>query len=163
MRGQLTTMSKEWSTGQFLVTFRVNNVRGLEGLAEKELDITVKPHKDKRSLAQNDLYWSIVYKVAPRLGLSVPELHNQILGEWGQPLEVDGQIAYVFLPDDKETERRVAMDDRVHLKVTNRISSKGLRVYVLLRGSSTYDTAEMSRLVDGIIEKANEADIDWRE
>ena len=65
-----------------------------------------------------------------------------MLRRYGQIERVDGNLVAVYLPDTEETERDVLDKVEYHLKplpktvVTKHGGIK--RVYVLLRGSSTY-------------------------
>ena len=54
--------------------------------------------------------------------------------------------------------------DAYHIKPTSEVKlgrdGKMYRTYYLLRGSSTYDTEEMSRLIDGLVDECKDAGIE---
>lgn len=66
------------------------------------------------------------------------------------------------LPDDEKTVREIRQKAEYHLAPTSKVvkGARGMkRVYLMIRGSSTYDTAEMSRLIKGLISDCKDAKI----
>lgn len=124
----------------------------------------LKEHREKRSLTQNAYYWVLLSKVAGKLRLPKPEVHNRMLRDFGQILIVDGQAARVVLPDTDAAEQRSLSMETVHLKPTSQVCQFGdgkmYRTYVILRGSHDYTTEEMAHLLDGLIEEAKQQDIE---
>ncbi len=120
-----------------------------------KLSLEIKPYKRKRSLDANAYYWVLVTKLARILGASNAELHNILLAKHGVMEIVDGRTIKAVLPDTDEANRRVMESQVYHLRPTSdvRMGKDGMvyRTYIMLRGSSTYDTAEMSRLIDGLV------------
>lgn len=113
-----------------------------EGLYE------IHEHKEKRSLSANALYWKCVGEMAKAMFITNACMHNQLLRKYGPHKVIDGEEVYVTLPDTKEAEREIDEDKTNHLLPTSqRIRSK--RWYILLKPSHEFDTAEMSRLIEG--------------
>lgn len=115
------------------------------------------PRKIKRSLSQNAYYWQLLGKTADALRMSKPELHNRMLRDFGQVAWIDGQTVSVELPDTDKAEKTALRSETYHLKPTGQViekAGKTYRTYVLLRGSSDYNTWEMSVLLDGMIQEA---------
>lgn len=120
-----------------------------------KLSLEIKPYKRKRSLDANAYYWVLVTKLARILGISNAELHNILLAKYGFMEIVDGQTIKAVIPDTDEANRRVMGSQMYHLRPTSdaRMGNDGLmyRTYIMIRGSSTYNTEEMSRLIDGLV------------
>ena len=115
---------------------------------QKDGKFEVKEYKEKRSLNANALYWKCVTEMAKALQLSNACMHNQLLRKYGSHKVIDGEEVYIALPDTKETERQIDEDEYNHFQPTSqRIKSK--RWYLLLKPSHEFDTAEMSRLIEG--------------
>lgn len=115
------------------------------------------PHKARRSLSQNAYYWQLLGKTADAIRMSKPELHNRMLRDFGQIAWIDGQTVRVELPDTEKAEKTVLRSETYHLMPTVQVQEregKIYRTYVLLRGSSDYNTWEMSVLLDGMIQEA---------
>ena len=75
---------------------------------------------------------------------------------------MEGQLIAVPLPDTDQTEKEVLNKMEYHLTLSPKITvMKGQtkRVYLLLRGSSTYNTEEMARLISGLIEDCRDSGI----
>ena len=91
-------------------------------------------------------------------------MHNHLLRKYGQTEIFDGKIAYIMLPDTKDTEKRIDEMEECHFAPTSQ-TKRGKdditnRAYRLLKGSHTYDTKEMSELIDGTVSEAKELGIE---
>ena len=121
-----------------------------------KLTLEIKKYKAKRSLDANAYYWVLLTKLAKVIGLSNAEAHNMLLCRYGQPEIFDGKCVYMTIPDTEESEKKVKNSSEYHLQPTSQVreGNDGVmyRTYKLLRGSSTYNTEEMARLISGLIE-----------
>lgn len=129
----------------------------------EKLSLEIKRYRRKRSLDANAYYWVLIGKLAKVLQISNPELHNMMLSRYGQPEIFEGKSVYMTIPDTDDARHKVdnAMD--YHLSPTSQVreGNDGVmyRTYKLLRGSHTYNTEEMARLIDGMITMCKEAGI----
>lgn len=136
---------------------------------EKVYAVEIKEKKRKRSLDQNALYWAVLTQVAKKLNISNPRCHNLMLRRYGVPERYGDQAVYVVLPDTEEATEKALEAETYHLKPTSQVKAgkdgNNYRTYLLLRGSSTYDSSEMSRLVNGMLDEAKELGIEmiWEE
>lgn len=135
-----------------------SELRGLE------LDMTLVKHREHRSLRQNAYYWQLLSEVAGALRVPITEAHNRMLRDYGQPYIVDGRQVYVPFPDTDEVERELLRAETYHVAPTDKVKEgqggRTFRWYRMIRGSSDYNTAEMSRLVDGLVEQAKQMGIE---
>lgn len=119
----------------------------------------VEPHKEKRSLNANALYWKCVSKIGQAMKEPNAYVHNYMLRQLGIFEFYDGEPARVLLPDTDETEHKSMYDTDNHLRPVRGL--KGLKVingeryrwYLMLKHTSDFDTSEMSRLIDAIAEQ----------
>jgi hypothetical protein len=129
---------------------------------DKEALYDLSPHKNvkKRSLNANNYFYLLITKIAEKLKLSLNEVHNMMLSSYGYPEYMDDKIVYFILPDRVDVNKL----EGVHLKATAKtqtLSNGELnRVYIVMRGSHTYNSAEMARLIDGVIQEAEALDIE---
>lgn len=134
-----------------------------EAFDGKRITLTIKEYRKKRSLDANAFYWATISQLAEVLQVSNPFLHNLMLRRYGQAEEYDGGLVYVLLPDDDESARKADEAETYHLKPTSNLrqgkDGKLYRAYILLRGSSTYDSKEMSRLIDGLVSECKETGV----
>lgn len=126
----------------------------------------VEEHKEKkhRSLSQNSYYWRLLSQVAAKLRVTNNFMHNTLLREVAPPFIIDGQMARVTLPDTEEAENNILEAMTYHLKPTSQtwVGSDAVtyRTYVMLKGSSSFNTQEFTILLDRLIEIAKENDIE---
>jgi len=121
-------------------------------------------HKEKRSLNSNAYYWTLIGKVADKLRISKSRLHNDMLRHYGQRMLVDDKPVIVYIPDTEESESTAMESDTVHLKQTSAVleGNDGItyRAWVMMRGSSDYNSAEMAILISGIVQEAKQLGIE---
>ena len=126
---------------------------------DRSLIWDLSPHKDKRSLNQNSYYWSLAGKVARAMSISTARLHNMLLRDVGLLERMDDKLIPVYLPDTDEAEEKALEAETYHIKPTSQVKTdkegKSWRCYVMLRGSHSFNTAEMSALVDLMVQEAN--------
>ena len=144
--------------GEYLT---IRTARAREIIAEikkdKKYSVEIKLFRKKRSRDQNDMYWAILTQMAKALGISNNRAHNIMLCRYGQAETFDDFDAIALLPDTDETEEKVAEMEKVHFKPTSQVTlgrdGRMYRTYKIMRGSSKYDTEEMSRLIDGVLDE----------
>ena len=133
-----------------------------QGNSEALYDI--KLHKEKRSLDQNAYYWKLNALLARKLRISTARLHNLMLRECAPPLTIDGRVAMQPIPDTDSAFEKVLESETYHLRPTSGTITGNdkmeYRWYVVLRGSHTFNTAEMSALLDRLIEDCKEQGIE---
>jgi len=141
---------------QFLVPGNVCD--DAQKLLGKALDLIFKTHSQKRSLNANALYWEIVGQIAKSIGQTNNHVHNHLLRSYGEMEKIDGNLVYIVIPDGNDSQ--VLEAESYHLKPTSQVKvgkdGKIYRTYILMKGSSTYDTKEMARLIDGAIALAKD-------
>ncbi len=122
---------------------------------KKKFDIS--EHKEKRSLNANNYFHMLCGKIANAMTLTHVEVHNQMLADYGV---IDDDIKTIILRDDIDWKKL----DNIHLRPTTATrvldDKKMYRVYHVLRGSHTYDSKEMSVLIDGVVQEAQALDIE---
>ena len=164
--GRLKEPSIDFNTGKIDAVVQINEDfrQTYEELKDCEkLSIEFKRYRQKRSLDANAYYWVLVTKLSGVVGMSNAEIHNMMLRGYGQPEIYEGKGVYLTIPDTDEARKKAdnATDDHVLPTSQVRTGDDGIvyRTYKLMRGSSTYNTAEMSRLIEGIISECKHAGI----
>lgn len=126
-------------------------------LKDKDIRMELKEWRERRSLNANAYFHVLVDKIAEKQGVTHSEVHNQLIADYGC---IDEEVKTIIL-DDTVPYLRL---DAIHLKPTDATkvldNGKLYRVYIVMRGSHTYDTKEMSRLIDGTVSEAKELDIE---
>lgn len=126
----------------------------------ERIDVEIKKHKEKRSLDANAYYWLLFGKIGKFTGDSKNHLHNIMLDRYGElDAMPDGSLIPFCIRDDID----YLEFPYPHLKPTQKTLSKGnklYRWYFQIKGSSEYNTAEMSRLIDGVVSECKEMGIE---
>lgn len=165
-KGTLIDVSRDWKTGKMRLTFEFDSdvSATIDKIKDKLLRITVKLWRDKRSLDANSYYWVLLSRLAEAVGISKPRAHNLMLRKYGQNLVIDSQIAFLVIPDTEEAEETALEAESFHIRPTSQVKQgkdgKMYRTYTVLAGSSTYDTKEMSELINGLVSECKEQGIE---
>ena len=131
--------------------------------------VEIKRHRKRRSLDQNAIYWSILGQIAKALRISDSRAHNLMLRRYGAVETIDGKTIKLVLPDTDEAAQRADEAESYHIKPTSqvKVGTDGInyRTYLLLKGSHDMDTAEMKRLIDGVMDEAKQMGLEllWEE
>lgn len=128
------------------------------------LDVEIEKHREKRSLDANSYYWLLCSRLAEAMYVSKPYMHNRLLRRYGQIEIIGGQAVYIVIPDTDEAKMEVDEAELYHLKPTSQVKTgkdgKMYRTYMMLKGSSAYNTREMALLIDGLVSECKDAGIE---
>ena len=119
----------------------------------------VKEHRERRSLSQNSYYWVLITKLSAVLTQRNAVTHNLMLRDYGQIEVMNGRAVNVIIPDSEDADKKALQAETFHIKPTSQVIN-GFRNYVLLRGSSTYNSDEMSKLLNGLITECQSVGIE---
>ena len=128
---------------------------------EKDYDVSIKRHRNIRSIDANSYFHVLCGKIADALGSSKIEVKNRMIALYGQPYIIGGKLDYIIARDDKNVEKwaDVHLQPTGQTKVLNGIL---YRVYINMRHTGKneiddgYDAKEFSTLIDGTISEALE-------
>lgn len=148
----------DYKNRKWLITFETEEKPvKYDSTKDKELSVEVKEYRQKRSINANNYFHSLVGKIAEVQGVSHTEIHNHLIAEYGQ---LDEDIKNIIMDDSIPWEKL----ETIHLRPTSATremdNGKLYRVYIVMRGSHTYDTKSMSRLIAGAVQEAKELGIE---
>ena len=154
--GQVQNVSKDWQTGQFQITFSINEPSAINEINNikdcQKLSIKAVKHRERRSLDANAYLWVLLQKMAEALHRDKWGLYLDKLGEYGVFTHII--VKPHMVEKVKEEWRAVKELGEVCVNGTTGIQ---LQCYF---GSSTYNTKEMSVLIDGVVSEAKEMGIE---
>ncbi len=168
MKGRFHGLSRDIDGG-LIVSFRVyEEKKALEEVErireEKTLTLTAKKIVKKRSLSANAYYWTLCSKLAGVLNISVDRCHNIMLRRYGTPQTIDGETVCVFVPDTEKAFNAALEAETYHLKPTSAVKvfkdGEPRRMYRLLKGSHEYNTEEMTKLINGLVDECKAVGIE---
>jgi len=158
MTGQITSINTSWGTKKPILSLEINELEELKRKYDKlinypKLNIEIKPYREKRSLDANAYSWVLMSKIAAVVGSSKEEVYEEMLQKYGYFYE--DETGYITV-----TVKTIVDMSKIdgHWK---RYKGNGKFVsYLMIKGSSEYNTAEMSRFIECIIGEAKELDIE---
>lgn len=117
-------------------------------LHDGDIDLTVKKFRKRRSLDANAYAWVLIDKIAARMHLSKADVYRDHIRQLGG-------VSETVCVQDKAVERLTQAWSRNGLGwQTETFPSKldGCTNVTLYYGSSTYDTTQMSALIDALVQ-----------
>lgn len=149
--------------GQVRIWLELNEKsNALEMLNELEscekLNIKITKYRPKRSNDANAYCWVLLGKLSEKLGIPPREIYQRIIRDVGGNFEV------VCVQDKAVDKLRESWGRNGIGWVTEVLPSKiyGCTNVLLYYGSSTYDTAQMSRLINLIVDECKTLGIETR-
>ena len=158
MRGRIADLSLSPFSHKQKLTLEIDDDfrRQYDELNGKDLEISLKPYKKKRSLDSNAYAWVLMGKLAAKTGIPVTMIYRSLIRDVG------GNSETVCVKNQAVERLITAWGQNGIGWVADTMPSKirGCTNVILYYGSSTYDTAQMSRLVDLIVSHCEEQGID---
>ena len=153
--GKVVNITRDIMSGKLNITFLVDTdpVDELNDLKDIVLDIVAKKHRKKRSLDANAYFHVLVGKIAEKFKISKTYAKNTLIGRYGQIDFLDDQpiVIKTNVSSEKMMEQETLHCLPCGVKIEN---DKEVYFYKVMRGSHTYDTMEMSILIDGTVQEA---------
>ena len=130
---------------------QTNNARQvLDSLKEgKPYDVEIKEHREKRSLDANAYFWVLVDRLAEKLRIPKTEIYRRYIREIGGNHEM-----VCVLRNGWEHNGLGWQTDTMASRIP------GCTNVILYYGSSTYNTRQMSHLIDMAVQDCQEQDIE---
>ena len=124
----------------------------------KQYTASIKLYKKKRSLDANAYAWVLMDKLAEKTGISKEKIYRAVIKDIG------GNNAVVCVKNEAVERLREGWERNGLGWVTDIFDSKleGCKNVILYYGSSTYDSSQMARLIDLIVQECEIQNIETR-
>lgn len=134
------------------ITFSVSACEGIEKYINKEIILKITQIREKRSLDSNAYFHVLADKLRLKLNVSMAYIKNHLIADYGQ-IEYIDDVPLIYkttAPEDYMMEQ-----EYIHTKCVKVTEENGHQIYFyrIYRGSHTYNTKEMARLIDGTIQE----------
>ena len=116
---------------------------------DREKQFEIKEHKEKRSLNANAYAWHLIGEIANALRKSKNEVYLQMLQDYGQQ-EVISMLSEINIKGFFKYWKKIG---------TSVLNGKEFTHYKIYKGTSEYDTKEMSICIDGVVQEAEQLNI----
>lgn len=155
LQGKITNISLDYLTHKPKIELQLNRQEDLftddfEKLKDKDLDIELKIHHEKRSLNANAYLWILCDKIAKEINRTKEYVYKRAIKDVGQ---------FEILPI-----KDIAVDKFISAWTSRGLGwlcesigdskFRGFKNVIAYYGSSVYDTKTMARLIDNIVEEA---------
>ena len=150
---EITFRTAKLEAGQLVIDIpkdqRGSVMSWLKSKKDQDYELTIKEHRKKRSLDANAYAWLLIGKLAAAMHIKPVEVYRQ------QIMEVGDNFTPMCVRE-KDVARFIRCWERNGLGwITQDLGPsqvRGCRNLAAYHGSSTYDTAQMSRLIDNIVQ-----------
>lgn len=151
--GIIKDLTIDFRTGSAVLSLKINERQQLTECFDElnlmdKLAIRIDRYRKKRSLDANAYFWVLADRLSAKTGVPKEEVYRNAIRDIGENSET------VCIKEEAADKFRKGWSRHGLGWVTEEFPSKlpGCVNVVLYYGSSTYDTAQMSRLIDNIVQ-----------
>lgn len=152
-RGQLKSIDISYKTRRPIATFEVTATpEEIEKYQGKDLDIEFKKHREHRSLDANAMLWACLGEIAEAINTDNWSVYLYMLQRYGK-------YTYILIaPEAVEAMKAQWRETKIvgEQTVYENGNPKTMIQMLCFFGSSTYNSKEFSRLLDGVISDMKE-------
>ena len=154
LTGKISDLSLDFRTGRAKLTLELNEKMVATALYDElhqaeKLSVKISKFREKRSLNANNYAWLIINEIANVLRASKEEIYFKLLKRYGQS-------ELISVIDTVPIDEYIKYYEEAGESTLNGKLFKHYRVY---KGSSEFDTLEMSIFIDGVVSEAKELGI----
>lgn len=152
--GKIVGANIDFRTGKPTVSFEINEKNDFKLMVDElkeceRLSIEVKPYREKRSLNANNYAWKLLTEIADVLRTGKDEIYLEMLKRYGQS-EIFSVVSHIPFGEYVKYYEEAG---------ESTLNGKLFKHYKVFKGSSEFDTREMSIFIDGIVSEAKELGI----
>ncbi len=152
--GRIVGANIDFKSGKPTVSFEVNERGDFEHMIDElkdieRLSIEVKQYREKRSLNANNYAWKLLTEIGNVLRSSKEEIYLLMLKRYGQS-EIISVLAHIPISNYVKYCEEAG---------ESTLNGKLFKHYKVYKGSSEFDTREMSIFLDGVVSEAKELGI----
>ena len=161
MIGEITDLSLDYKTHKTKVTLLLDTIPDkLEELQNNKLDIEIKKYRKKRSLDANAYFWVLLQEICEERNLNTIEDYKRRVKELGIFRQ------FKIMTDQVKTFKKVWEDKGIAWFCeecdTEYIGDVEFKIINAYYGSSSYDTKQMSRLIDNLVQDCKAVGIETK-
>ena len=157
--GKLLSVTRDILSKKLNITFQIDTepVDDLNALGQMEsIDIKADKHRKKRSLDANAYFHVLVGKLAEKVVISKAKAKNILISKYGQ-VELLPDGSPLIYKTNAPVEYMIELESIHSIPVKYDADATFYKIY---RGSHTYNSYEMSKLIEGTVAEAIENGID---
>lgn len=149
LTGRITGALIDFATGKPKLELSVNEVNDFKQLVDdlkdkEKLSLDIKQYREKRSLNANNYAWKLLTEIANVVRASKEEIYLLMLKRYGQS-EIISVLAHIPLGGYVKYYEEAG---------ESTLNGKLFKHYKVYKGSSEFDSREMSIFLDGVVSEA---------
>lgn len=150
MRGRLVDLSFGLNRKQRITIELEGDFRDkFDKLKDADIKVEIKKYRDKRSLEANAYAWQLMDKIAEETGIDKTTIYRNAIKEIG------GVSDIIAVTDNAVDKFRANWSEQGLGNQTDIVGSReGYKLVKVYYGSSTYNTKQMSALIDSLVQDA---------
>ena len=148
--------------GEFVLSLTVpaSITAHFDELKDKELRLELKEWKERRSLDANAYFHLLVGKIAEKIGISAEQCKVNLVLDYGAVMrDENGDKVGFKLPSSVNVNSIYKYAKKFDTRTEN---GKEFDCYIIYQHTSLLDTTEMSKLIAGTVQEAQDLNIETR-
>ena len=152
--GRIAGAQVDWKSGKPLLTLEVNEKHDFEMLVDElkdceRLSVEIKPFRPRRSLDSNNYAWALITEIGNVLRANKEDIYLFMLKRYGQS-EMISVLSHIPIHEYVRYCEEAGESE---------LNGKLFKHYKVYKGSSEFDSREMSIFIDGVVSEAKELGI----
>lgn len=154
LSGRIKDLAVDFRTDKVTLTLTINEEQAAKNLFDElheaeRLSIKVDKWREKRSLNANNYAWKLLTEIGNILRAGKEEVYLEMLKRYGQS-EIISVLAHIPIHEYVRYCEEAG---------ESTLNGKLFKHYKVYKGSSEFDTREMSIFLDGVVDEAKELGI----
>ncbi len=157
--GRINGVTRDWKTNHINLSLLINeDITGeLDTLMVCEkLSVKLAKYRARRSLDSNAYAWLLMSKLAAALNTTKEDVYEHMLQKYGTFLENEDNMPVVITVKASVDMNRI----EGHFQYYKESKDGKWKSYLVILGSSEYDTKQMSTFIEGIVSECKELGIE---
>lgn len=159
--GHIVGLAKDFCSNLWHLTLELDKDTALEMIQnygqDTKLTVHLAKYRKKRSNDANAYLWVLCDKIAYKIQSSKEEVYENMLKRYGTFYQ-DENGSYITVTVKKEVDM-TKIDGHWFPCGSGYSNGTEFASYMMIKGSSEYDTKEMSKLLDGVVSEAKDLGI----
>jgi hypothetical protein len=154
LSGKIVGANINFRSNKPQLTLEVNELNDFKQLVDdmnglEKLSIEIKPYREKRSLNSNAYAWVLIGKIADIVRAGKDEIYLKMLKRYGQS-DLISVLSHIPVEHYFKYYEEAG---------ESKLNGKMFTHYRVFKGSSDFDSREMSIFIDGVVSEAKELGI----
>lgn len=155
LSGKIQGLAQDFASKRVTLTLSVNEEAAVKMLYDElheteKLSIKIDKYREKRSLNANNYAWKLLTEIGNVLRSSKDEVYLEMLKRYGQS-EIISVLSHIPISEYVKYCEEAG---------ESTLNGKLFKHYKVYKGSSEFDSREMSIFLDGVVSEAKELGID---